>query len=313
MSSIQNFFMIFKDNDRAVVVVLIAAVVVVVLAVLLFRAVDRVLEQDRKIEDSDLSQVDRREMPRGARLLMVMIGVAVLLVVLFLIAGRGITLLNTGFLSLATLIVVTIACYVYLVNWLSNAARRNGILDPRHPFGLPEGTVRAILTLSFIVLVGVLGAYLITAHNNRPLYAPQGEVIQTYTGDEGLAAAEALAGALRGQLGREGLVILATEGAGAAAVHRVVVRTRIDHSMGDEIAKQMLTIISTILAAMIGFYFAERGTRAGDAEETRAAIAKAQLGWPLQRLGDRLSELIRVAARVEARLGEAGLEAATKT
>ena len=64
-----------------------------------------------------------------------------------------------GFASVAALILVGLAAFIGIMNLLSFSAHAIGIADPHQAFGLPEGTVRAILTIAFIVLVGCLPAF----------------------------------------------------------------------------------------------------------------------------------------------------------
>src|SRR3712207_3620843 len=57
-----------------------------------------------------------------------------------------------GFAVVASLLLVGIAAFIGIMNMLSFSASWLEMVDTRQPFGLPEGTVRAILTIAFIVL-----------------------------------------------------------------------------------------------------------------------------------------------------------------
>src|ERR1700709_1383677 len=55
-----------------------------------------------------------------------------------------------SFASVPTLILVGLAAFIGIMNILSVTANWLKMVDPKQPFGLPEGTVRAILTMAFI-------------------------------------------------------------------------------------------------------------------------------------------------------------------
>src|SRR5262245_6832878 len=76
-----------------------------------------------------------------------------------------------NFMSLAIFILVGLGAFLALMNFLSLTAQWLGVADPRQPFGLPDGTVRAILTIAFIVLVGVLASFLLANSGDRKPFA----------------------------------------------------------------------------------------------------------------------------------------------
>jgi hypothetical protein len=157
----------------------------------------------------------------------------------------------TGFILVALLILVGLAAFIGIMNFLSFSAYWVGMGDRRQPFGLPEGTVRAILTIAFIVLVAVFASYLLTTTSARQPFAQAPIPIQT---DLALQDAQALA--LR--LAADGVVSLVPTKPGDSSKVDVFLRPRNDFRLADDVAKQVLTILSTILAAMIGFYFGAR-------------------------------------------------------
>lgn len=193
-------------------------------------------------------------------------GIALLVVALILAGFIGYVFYHvfaerTGsFASVAALILVGLAAFIGIMNLLSITSHVMGITDRNQPFGLPEGTVRAILTIAFIVLVGVLASFLLTQTSRDPF---SGETIALR---QGLTPADAQT--LVQQYSADGLVII-IPGTEAGKVD-VQFRARHDYRLADDVAKQILTILSTILAAMIGFYF---GARPADAAASAAATA----------------------------------------
>ncbi|MEA2861443.1 MAG: hypothetical protein QOC72_3482 [Methylobacteriaceae bacterium] len=201
--------------------------------------------------------------------------------------------------TLAILILVGIAAFLLLMNLLSFSAGQLGILTHGQAFGLPDGSVRAILTMAFIVLIGVIGSYLVTRPASTPyakeyvtlatcvLFDQANEVKRQVTGTDvlvvltpcnrtggGAAPSGAAAGASAAAAGggppagpgAGGAAGAAGPGGGGGAVaggagaptYDVRLYPRLDTRFSEETAKQILTMLSTIVTAMIGFYFGSK-------------------------------------------------------
>jgi membrane protein YdbS with pleckstrin-like domain len=171
-----------------------------------------------------------------------------------------------SFASVASLILVGLAAFIGIMNLLSFSAHWMKITDDKQPFGLPEGTVRAILTIAFIVLVGVLTSFLLS-NTNRPPFSDKSIIIAT-----GVSASAAAL--LEQKFMPEGVITIMKDTTAENATSTVRFLPRIDYRQNDEIAKQILTILSTILAAMIGFYFGAKPGESGSTAKTddRAAL-----------------------------------------
>jgi hypothetical protein len=132
-----------------------------------------------------------------------------------------------------------------------------GLSDRGEALGLPRGSVRAVISLSLIVL------FAITA------FAFQG----SFTG--GLQKTEALteadAAALRSNLHGDELV--ATLPSGDAQRPTVVVY-RTGSRASEDFARQVFTIVGTLMTAVASFYFGSRVAE-GDRADLRAARAAA--------------------------------------
>lgn len=207
-----------------------------------------------------------------------------------------------NFVSLAILILVGLAAFVGIMNFLSFSAYCVGIGDPKQPFGLPDGTVRAILTIAFIVLVGVLASFLLTHSDSRAPYVKDAIVFK------GLPAADAQA--LQQRLSAEGLAVIVPSAAavgGEPARSDVQFFARNDYRLADDVAKQILTILSTILAAMIGFYF---GARPGDGARADEVGERSRILAEINGLLAREPTLVSLREAVETKL--ASVDAAHK-
>jgi hypothetical protein len=132
-------------------------------------------------------------------------------------------------------------------------------LKPELPvtaLGLPEGSVRAFLTIGLLTLVAVFGTFLYfeSGKSEYPLVRSNVSV----------ATAEQLQ-ALRKEVGDRFLVIPRFNQDGVVAAD--VVSATPDTSRSD-IAKQLLTMITTVLTTVIGFYFGSRTTEESTAPRT---------------------------------------------
>lgn len=230
----------------------------------------------RRTEKS-ASATPSTSLPASAKLfLYASIGGIVSFMIWDLLQGREVA----GFGSVAGLTLIGLALFISIMGALSFVYGKLSILNAAEPFGLPPGSVRAILTIAFIVLTGVMSSFLITGHNGRTTYSPNGVVVG---GNMDEASANALAGQLREQFKSEAIVAARREISGEK--FEVSVFAKADNSLVDDISKQTLTMVSTILAALIGFYFAARmdGDSGGSATirksglrgELTAALASA--------------------------------------
>lgn len=223
---------------------------------------------------SKTSPDEQNRMPFSAKFLLIVLGGVVFVWMVDSIFSN--TSQGTGFATVAGLILLGVAAVIGIMNLLSVSAARIGIIDGRQPFGLPEGSVRAILTMAFIVLVGVLSSFLLTGNQSRsPFHTLGMETARVAARPQ----ADALALELRKIYVADAVVEVRTiVAADKTETFALIIHPKIDFTVADDIAKQTLTMISTILAAMIGFYFAARGGGEGaDPAVIRRTAAQAEL------------------------------------
>jgi uncharacterized membrane protein required for colicin V production len=246
---------------------------------------------------------------------------------------------NGDFGVLAVLIMVSLTALIGIMNLLTYAAKRTGIADAKQAFGLPEGSVRAILTMAFIVLVGILASYLVvnsgeqSPYSRTPIPVAQNvsedlalDLKKSYEATGGLILIEPSAGQAVQPAARATDTSMPTSkqspqppgsappgqptsgqpapdkptpGQSASSQptpdqpssnppnvgrgesvnktnYDIWYYPKVDHRLGEDISKQILTMLSTILAAMIGFYFGARPGE-GDSAAVRRATAIAKI------------------------------------
>jgi hypothetical protein len=228
-------------------------------------------------------------MPQGACSMQKQFGMISALVALGALLVLGYVMITgaRSFAAVAALVLVGVVAFTGFVSALSVTAQRLGMLDTRHPFGLPEGSIRAILTFSFIVLVGVFASYLLVQTSRTGFVAPSEPFLLPVT-----TLAEARA--LQTQLAGDGLVVVS----GTADPIRATFIPRTDYRLADDVAKQVLTMLSTMLAAMIGFYF---GSRSSDTTTDPHAAERLRVAAELDALkmtAPTLDQVTKAAAEV---------------
>ena len=172
-----------------------------------------------------------------------------------------------GFASVASLLLAGLTSFLGIMNILSITSKMLGIENAAQPFGLPEGTVRSILTIAFIVMISVLAGYLVIAHNGKSSWTAASRIVLKPC-IKANSDAETYAQQQRTQIPPMNIVTverLSSEERAALCpkdtpepAFRVALYPHLDHKLTEDISKQILTILSTILAGMIGFYFAAR-------------------------------------------------------
>lgn len=132
--------------------------------------------------------------------------------------------------------------------------------------GLPEGSIRAFLTIGLLTLVAVFGSF---------LYFESGKVEYPLVRSRVPIATPEQIEELRKEVGDRFVVIPRYNEKGV--VEADVVSATPDTSRSD-IAKQLLTMITTVLTTVIGFYFATRATES--THETQGGDSSTTAGVP---------------------------------
>ena len=86
---------------------------------------------------------------------------------------------SAGFGAVAGLILVGFAAFLGIMSAISFIMNKLGMSDAKQAFGLPAGSVRAVLTIAFIVLVAVLSGYLVTSSGGKSPFSKELIVLDT--------------------------------------------------------------------------------------------------------------------------------------
>jgi len=114
--------------------------------------------------------------------------------------------------------------------------------DKTQALGLPEGSVRAVIALSLIVLFAITAVYFHSSFAGRGLQRTE-------------ALTDQQASEFRSKLRSDEFVF--TEPSGNTSAPSIVVY-RLGSQASDDFAKQVFTLIGTLMTAVASFYFASR-------------------------------------------------------
>lgn len=195
-------------------------------------------------------------------------GGGLLIVFVLLIMASGLAIINfpealSQFAYLVPIMFLFIAIGAFLL-LLEHYAYILHDMRPDLPvtaLGLPEGSVRAFLTIGLLTLVAVFGTF---------LYFESGKgTYSVVRANVPIANSEQLE-ELRKQVGDRFIVIPTYNQKGVSTAD--VVAASPDMSRSD-IAKQLLTMITTVLTTVIGFYFGTRSTETAGGGQTPTQAA----------------------------------------
>jgi hypothetical protein len=187
-------------------------------------------------------------------------GGGLLIVFLLLILASGIAIIQFpealsqfAYLVPIVFLFIAIGAFLLLLEHYAYTLHEQRPEIPVGALGLPEGSVRAFLTIGLLTLVAVFGTF---------LYFESGKLSYSVVRANVPVTTPQQLEELRKELG-DRFVVIPRYGEKAVVAADVVSATP-DTSRAD-IAKQLLTMITTVLTTVIGFYFGTRTTEAATA------------------------------------------------
>lgn len=155
------------------------------------------------------------------------------------------------------------AFLLLLLHYADTLLSVTGRTYPIGALGLPDGSIRAFLTIGLLVLVAVFGTF---------IYFESGKVGNyTIVREDVPITSPAELDALRKSVG-DRFIVIPKKGDKADVVAANPDNTRAD------IAKQLLTMIATVLTTVIGFYFGSGATASAQSKEGEPGGAAAPGG-----------------------------------
>ena len=142
-------------------------------------------------------------------------------------------------ITLPIMIVASLAVLVTILAILSAVMGALGVSDSSNALGMPEGSIRAVIALSLILIFIVSALYLYNSIE--------------YTGDLSKGLPEAQFNTLLEQQPDKVVYFVARKD-GETTVYDVKLRTEVGETSRN-FATQILTIVGTLVGAVSGFYF----------------------------------------------------------
>ena len=172
--------------------------------------------------------------------------------------------LRSGSTSIVVLLVagfVSVTLLLYLGTLVHRAA---GLTSDKEALGMPEGSIRALIAMSLILMFAIIGVTVLYSGIG-------GEAVQS----NGITAAE-----LERLENVQIISISAVDPAASPGTERFNVTARPELSQaGHDFGLQLLTTVSTLVVAVAGFYFGSRavsqGAKTAAAAQRAAATASA--------------------------------------
>jgi hypothetical protein len=166
----------------------------------------------------------------------------------FLVIAGVLSNNSLGFAALAGVAIISVSLTALII--LSRAV---GITDTSAALGLPAGSIRALLALGLAIVFVAVASWTLGG-----LFDPVGRQVAEVT----LPSSEF--DALKSRYGEDQYLIVQTQhpasnNAAPVSDFKVYLKRAVDQNLVD-FAKQILTIIATVLVTIIGFYFGSNST-----------------------------------------------------
>jgi hypothetical protein len=146
--------------------------------------------------------------------------------------------------ALSIMFVAAAVILILVVCTLTIVTKRLGLHDETEAMGLPRGSIRAIIALMLILLFFIAAIFLFNSTRRVP---PADNELRTLQGVDAARLATIPTEDIRTQT---------TRTVGATTVYDLVLLpSALDNQASDDLAKQLITVLGTLVTAVAAFYF----------------------------------------------------------
>jgi hypothetical protein len=170
--------------------------------------------------------------------------------------------------SLALLAIGGVVVLILLLTAVAMVFKILGLTNDTQAMGLPEGSIRAVIALSLIVLFAILSVFLYQGVSTGPTYTIE-RITETQRTEFFQSRATARDVQSKALMDKDGTTPL--KNADGKALYDVSYHSA-NSATSDDFAKQMLVLLGTLMTAVTSFYLgAGTATTAAKAGETKTA------------------------------------------
>lgn len=162
--------------------------------------------------------------------------------------------------QIGLVIVLAVVVLSVLLTFMGTVFRSLGIFDVSKPLGLPEGTIRALITIYLLVMFVIVGIFLFMRVSGAVFYRFDVDVPKEDVREFVTQFKDRIVGTMDSRDGKN---------------VRITIRQPADVTdEGKQMAQQMLTIMSTLLGTIGGFYYGTSALRAARGEPVALKVAR---------------------------------------
>jgi hypothetical protein len=186
----------------------------------------------------------------GVRFLVVFLAITILLATVLWVGAATFSNANRPETVLTLLLIFGVVALLVTLAVMVTLLRVFGLTDPSQPLGLPEGSIRAVIALTLILVFAIMSVFLYwdAAH-------PETTQSTGLTGD------------ILNMLPSDRVIAVTARSVNGATVYDVTTTT--EGQTSNQLGLQLVTIVGTLVTALAAFYFGANSVKSAQAAATR--------------------------------------------